>query len=118
MRVGVARFADGIDQPIAQANIGLVDARMVQDQRVGDDGIHCPARARDLALPHAVADDFTAAKLHLFAVGGQVVFNFDDDVGIAKAHAVAGGGAIHSGVIGAGNTGGHYRSPITLALKP
>ena len=118
MRIGVARFADGIDQPIAQADIGFVDARMVEDQRVGDDGIHRPARPWDLALPHAVADDFAAAELHLFAVGGQVVFNFNDDVGIAKAHAVAGGGAIHSGVIGARDAGGHYRSPITLALKP
>ena len=41
--VGVARLADGVDQAVAQADVGLVDAGMVEDQRIGDDGIHRPA---------------------------------------------------------------------------
>jgi hypothetical protein len=39
LRVGIARLADGGDQAVLEADIGLVDAGVVDDQRIGDDGI-------------------------------------------------------------------------------
>ena len=46
--VGVAGLADLVDAPVAQADVGLVDAGPVDDQRVGDDGV-------DRAAPRGVA---------------------------------------------------------------
>ena len=46
LRVGIARLADGVDQPVFQADIGLVDAGVIDDQRIGDDGIDRTACAR------------------------------------------------------------------------
>ena len=37
--VRVAGLADLVDAPVAQADVGLVDAGPVDDQRVGDDGV-------------------------------------------------------------------------------
>ena len=50
LRVRVARLADRGDAPVAQADIGLDDAGMVDDQRIGDDGIDGTLRACGLGL--------------------------------------------------------------------
>ena len=76
-----------------------------------------PPRAADLGLAHAVADHLAAAELDLFAIGGQVAFDLDDQVGVAKAHPVAGGGAIHGGIVGAGNAGGHVKDLPSLGVE-
>ncbi len=124
LRVGVARLADGMDAPVAQADIGLVDAGMIHDQRIGDDGVDRALGPRALRLAHAVADHLAATEFHLFAVDGgvrpgapvhggpdvqgrQVAFDLDDQVGIGQTHPVAGGGAIHVGIGGTGNAAGH-----------
>jgi hypothetical protein len=73
---------------------------------------HGPARAGDLGLAHAVADHLAATELHLLPIGGQVAFDLDDEVGIGQPHAVARGGAVHVGIGGAGNAGGHVTSPV------
>ena len=39
LRVGIAGLADRRDAAVLQADIGLVDAGVVDDQRVGDDGV-------------------------------------------------------------------------------
>src|SRR5436190_17840377 len=70
--VGVAGLADGGDAAVAQTDVCLDDARVVDDQRVGDDGVDGALGARDLALPHAVADHLAAAELHLLTVDGEV----------------------------------------------
>ncbi len=101
LRVGVARLADGMDAPVTQAHIGLVDARMVHDQRIGDDGVDRALGPCALTLAHAVADHLAAAEFHFFAVDrrirpgaaghrsadiqrGQVAFDLDDQVGIGQ----------------------------------
>ncbi len=105
--VGVAGLADGVDAAVAQADIGLHDAGPVDDQRIGDDGVGGALGAGDLALAHAVADDLAAAELDLFAVGCEVFLDFDEKLGIGEAHPVPGGGAVHVGVGGARDLGGH-----------
>ena len=118
LHVGVARFADGRDAPGPQANVGLEDAGVVDDQGIGQHGVHRAATAGAcsspgvgaLALRHAVADGLAAAKLHLFAIAAcaqrVVGFHFKDEFGIGQAHAVAHGGAEHFGV-GASSNGCH-----------
>ena len=92
--VGVARFANGYNAPAFETNIGLHNAPVVQNQGVGHHAIHrapglrtrTGAVARSLALCHAVAYGFTAAKLHFFTVAtgtqGVVLFYFNDQAGI------------------------------------
>ncbi len=65
-------------RPSLEADVGLVDAGVVDDQRVGDDGIDGAVGAGDLGLAHAVADHLAAAELHLLAVGGEVPLHLDD----------------------------------------
>ena len=44
-------------------------------------------------MAHAVAQNFAAAEFGLFAVDGAVFFDFDEELGVGQADAVAGGGA-------------------------
>ena len=39
LRIGIAGLADGRDAPVPQTDISLVDAGVVDDQRVGDDRV-------------------------------------------------------------------------------
>ena len=73
-----------------------------------------PSLVRDLALPHAVADHLAAAELHLLAIGGTVLLDLDDEVGVGEAHAVAGGGAEHLGIDGTGDAGGHEQGNLQM----
>jgi hypothetical protein len=45
LRVGVARLADPVDHPVLDPHVRLVDARVVQDERVGDDRVERSLRA-------------------------------------------------------------------------
>ena len=98
------------DAAVLDADVGLDDAPVVEDQRVGDARVSATSARDALALAHAVADHLAAAELHFFAVAagaqGVVVLDLDRRVGVGEAHAVAGGGAEHLGV-GAAVDGGH-----------
>src|SRR5258707_63387 len=78
--VGFAGLADGGDAAAANADIGLDDARVVDDDRVGDDRIDGALGAGTLALPHAVADHLAAAELHFLAIDRAVCFDLDDEL--------------------------------------
>ncbi len=95
--VRVAGLADGRDAPVLEADVGLDDAPVVDDQRVGDQRVH-HLRGQQLALAHAVANHLAAAKLHFFTVGGEILFHFDPQLGIGQADLVTDGGAEHVGV--------------------
>ena len=103
--VGIAGLADGRDEPVLQADVGFDDPPMVEDDRVGDDGVDGAARARRLRLAHAVADHLAAAELHLLAVSGEILLDLDDELGVGEADPVAGRGAEHLGVMRAGQGG-------------
>src|SRR5690606_31803966 len=69
--IRVAGLADGGDAPVLEADVGLDDAPVVEDQRVGDDRVDHLSGAQ-LALAHAVADDLAASELHFVAIDGEV----------------------------------------------
>ena len=96
--VRIAGLADGVDVSVLEADVGLDDSPMVENERVGDDGVDGALFVGDLALPHAVADDLAAAEFHLFAVGAEILLHLDDQIGVGKPHAVARGRAEHVGV--------------------
>src|SRR5207302_218402 len=74
--VGIARLADLPDAPSLDADIGLDDAPVVDDQRVGHHGVGDLFRGA-LALAHPVADHLAATELHLLAVRGEILFDLD-----------------------------------------
>ena len=103
--VGVAGLADGGDAAALQADVGLDDAPVVDDERVGDDAVAGLVRSGavdDLALAHAVADGLAAAELDLLSIaaGTQRVvgLDLDDQAGVGQPQAVADGGAVHLGI--------------------
>ncbi|MDT4835700.1 hypothetical protein FQZ97_693740 [compost metagenome] len=100
--VGVAGLADGHDAAVLQADVGLDDAPVVDDHRVGHHRVHRTLGARALALRHAVADGLAATELDLFAVAtsgqGEVLFDLDHQPGVGQTQAVAHGWAEHVGV--------------------
>ena len=99
--VGIAGLADGGDPAFLDRDVGLDDAPVIDDQRIGDDGIDRALPVGDLRLPHAVADHLAAAELHLLAVGGEILLDLDDEIGVGEPHPVAGGRAEHVGIDGA-----------------
>jgi len=105
--VGIAGLADRGDGAVLQGDVGLDDAPMIDDQRVGDHGVGGAVGVGQLALPHAVADHLAAAELHLLAIDGEILFHLDDQVGVGQPHPVAGGGAEHVGIERARNFHGH-----------
>src|SRR5205823_12970068 len=52
----------------------------------------------DLTLPHAVADHLAAAEFHFLAIGGEILFDFDDEIGVGEPHLVARRGPEHIGI--------------------
>ena len=110
LHVGIAGLADAGDAAVLEADVGLDDAPVIDDERVGDDGVG-DVRGGALALAHAVADDLAAAELHFLAVDGVVALDFDDELGVAEPHAIARGGAVHLGVGAAVDAGVMAASP-------
>ena len=123
LRVRVPSLADLVNAPIAQTNIRFVDARVINDQSVGNNGVYSTCSAGGLGLAHAVTNDFTTAEFHFLTIGhaiaaigafcGQVAFDLDNKISVGKAYFVTHSWAKHGSVIGAINRCGHYRSPIT-----
>ncbi len=98
-------------RPSVMPMIGLYDSPVIENQRVGDDRINRALAAGALRLTHAIADDFPAAELHLLAIGREVLFHLDDQVGIREAHLVADCRAKHLRIGGAAHCVGHFRLP-------
>src|SRR5690606_26235040 len=97
LHVRVAALADAVDATVLQADVGLHDAVVIDDQRVGDDGVH-RLRPGSLTLAHTVADHLAPAELHLLAVARAVLFDLDHEPRVGEAHAVADGRSVHRGV--------------------
>ena len=113
-RVRVAGLADAGDAPALYADVGLDDARPVDDQRVGDDAVERLGVAASRALALGVAQHLAAAELALVAVDGVVVLDLDHQVRVAEADAVAGRRAEHVDVLGARQLAAHA-APSTAA---
>ncbi|MNC34889.1 hypothetical protein D3C75_833470 [compost metagenome] len=102
LHVRIARLADAGDPSVLEADVSFDDAPVIDDQCVGNHRVD-HFGGEQLALALAVADDFAAAEFHFFAVGGEVLFHFDPQLGVGQAHLVADGGTEHVGVGLTGN---------------
>ena len=111
--VRVACLADRRDAPRNQAYIGLPDALMIDDDRIGNDRVDRALCIGALALAHAVADHLAAAELDFIARHGCIALDLDNQVGIGETQPVAGGGAEHVRVVMARHHMGHQISPFS-----
>jgi len=121
LHVGIAGLADPDDAAVADADVGFDDAPVIEDERVGDDGVDGALRAGALALAHAVADHLAAAEFHLLAVDRAVGLDLDEELGVGEPHAVADGGPVHVRIGGAGDPDAHgffSSAPATAPWKP
>ena len=107
LNVGIAGLADRRDAIAFQADVGFDDAPVVEDQRVGDDGVDRTLFVGDLALAHAVADHLAAAEFHLLTVAGEILLHLDDDIGVGEPYPVAGRRPEHVSVDGTREPGCH-----------
>lgn len=112
--VGISGLADRRNHAVLDRDVGLDDAPVVDDQRVGDDGVGRALLVGDLRLPHAVADHLAAAELHLLAIGGEILLHLDDEIGVGQPHPVAGGRAKHVGIDGTLYFDGHHKPRLRL----
>ena len=71
--VGVAGAAERDDPPVAQADVGLHDAPVVEDDRVGDDGVEGALARGWRRLRHRLADRLAAAEDRLLAADREVL---------------------------------------------
>ncbi|STW72001.1 Uncharacterised protein [Klebsiella michiganensis] len=97
LNIRVAGFADREDPPVFDADIGFDDPPVIDDQGICQHQIHTPG-GKHLSLAHTVADHFATAEFDLFAVGGQIIFDLDPQLGVRQANFIAGGGAEHVGI--------------------
>ncbi len=72
--VRVTGLADTADASVFDTDIGLDDAPVIDDQRVGDDHVG-RIRGAPLALSHSVTDHLAAAEFDFVAVDGAVVLD-------------------------------------------
>ena len=93
--VRVAAFADPANLAVTNTDVGFDHAlNRVNDGDVGDHQVqHAVVAGQVVVVTHAVAQGFPPSVDRFFAVTAQVLFDFDEQVGIAQADFVAGGGA-------------------------
>ncbi len=119
--VRVAGLADAANAAVADADIGFDDAPMVENHRVGDDGVDRALGAGRLALPHAVADHLAAAELDFLAIDRAVALDLDDELGVGQPQPIAGRRAEHCGIGVARDASSplaDHSLPLILPLKP
>ena len=92
--VWITSLANLEKQSILDANVGLDDAPVVDNQGVGHDGIDT-IRSQPLALSHAIANDLASTKLDLFTIDREILFHMHPEIGIREADAISCGGAKH-----------------------
>ena len=120
LHVRVAGLTDTADAAVLDADVSLDDTPVIDDQRIGDHGVHRTLGLSPLRLAHAVADHLAAAEFHFLAVDREIAFDLDPQFGIAQPDPVAGGRAVHVRVGAAVNAAHGLVSsdPITSARKP
>ncbi len=87
--IRIAGLADRRHAPVLEPDIGLHDAAVIEDEGIGDHGVHGACGAASLRLAHAVADHLAAAELHLLAIGREVALDLDDELGVGEPDPVA-----------------------------
>ena len=100
--VRVAGLAERDDPAVADPDVGLDHAPVVEHDRAGDDGVRRALGAGGAGLAHRLADHLAAAEDRLVAARGQwSLFDLDQQVGVGQPDPVAGRRPVQGGVAAA-----------------
>ena len=88
--IRVARLSDPGDAPVLHTDVGFVDARPINDQRVRDHEIQRAILSGARGLAHAVAKHLASTEFALVSVRRVVALHLGDQIGVGEAHAIAG----------------------------
>ena len=97
-RVGVAGLAQRDDASVADADVGLDDAPVIEDERARDHEVGGTLGAGRARLPHRFAHDLAAAEHDLVAAGTTILFHLDPEIGVGQPNAVARGRSVQADV--------------------
>src|SRR5215470_1258916 len=75
LHIRIASLADGGNTTVLDADIGLHNSPVIENERIGDDRINRALAAGALRLTHPVANDFPASKLQLLAIDREVLLD-------------------------------------------
>src|SRR5262245_9304939 len=115
--IGISSFANRCNPAVLDADVGLHDSPVIEDQGIGDHGVDRAVDSSALRLSHPVADDFAAAEFHLLPVRRKVLLDLDDEVGICQTHPIADGRAEHLCVRGTAHYMGHGVSTLSESVS-
>ena len=113
--IGVTGLADPRDTAILDADVGLVDAVIIDHQGIGNYQVECICLGDTRGLTHAIPQHLAATKLALVAIDGVVLLNFERERGITKSDSVASGGAKDLCVVRSANLVCHQALPFLCA---
>src|SRR5207244_1763937 len=98
--VGVARLADADDPAVANADVGLHDPPVIDDDDVGDDRVERAGRSRGARrLAHAVTNDLAAAELRFLTRHREIALDADQELRVRQPRAIARRRAVEVGVL-------------------
>ncbi len=119
--VGVAGLADAADPAVADAEVGLDDAPVVEDDDPGDHGVRSALGPGGAGLPHGLADHLAAAEDGLVAgpagAAAEVLLDLDEEVGVREPDPVAGRRPEEVGVHRAGDLSHRAALPSPRAAR-
>src|SRR3982074_3433388 len=116
--VRIAGLADGADIAFLDGDIGLYDSPMIDNQRIGDDGIGRPLLVGDLGLAHAVTDHLAAGEFQLLAVDVEILLPPDEEASIGPPHPIACRGPEHGGIDRTLDLHRHCSAPAASSTLP
>ncbi len=111
IRSGLPAFPMPTMRPSRMTDVGLHDAPVVDDERVGYHRVERPIGPRGPGrLAHAITDHLAPSELHLVARQGQIAFDPDQQLGIGESHPIARGRAIEVCVLASAHAQAHGRA--------
>jgi hypothetical protein len=88
-------MTDADDAAVLDADVGLDDPGVVQDERTGNHGVELAACARGPSgLPHPVTNGLAAAEDRFLSGNDPIFFDFDDEICVAKPDTIADRGTV------------------------
>src|SRR5207237_5870574 len=107
---GVSRLADRRDAAVADADVPLHHAPVIEDDHVRDDEIRRAFPPRHLRLTLPIPHDLAAAERHLLPISREVALDLQHETGVGETHAIAGRWAIEARVLVSRNLHGVSRN--------
>ena len=97
LRIRITGLADTRNTPVLDADVGLDDTPVIEDQGIGDDHIDDIRRFK-LALPHAITNHLAAAEFHLVAINRVILLDLDEEFRVTEPDTITGRWTIHLGI--------------------